>query len=146
MVVGGRQRKLRAFVSGGRLLSSAPPDARIATRRWAGRQIRAGAWLARQCAHPHRLRMVGGGIHEARLRAALNGTWRLLAPAFCPFRKTITSEAASSAGGLFYSEISVRCRLMALSGHSNRTRVCPLLDQSGQRSIFAGDRLSANDP
>jgi hypothetical protein len=32
------------------------------------------------------------------------------------------------------------------SGHSNRTRVCPLLDQSGQRWILARDGLSAFDP
>ena len=35
---------------------------------------------------------------------------------------------------------------MALSGHSKRTHVCPLLDQSGQRWILARDGLSANDP
>jgi hypothetical protein len=35
---------------------------------------------------------------------------------------------------------------LALSGQSNRTRVCPLLDQSGQRLILAGDGLSAYDP
>src|SRR5450759_5232302 len=35
---------------------------------------------------------------------------------------------------------------MAHSGQSNLTRVCPLLDQSGQRWILAGDGLSANDP
>src|SRR5450759_4660699 len=32
------------------------------------------------------------------------------------------------------------------SGQSNRTRVCPLLDQSGQRWILACDGLSAFDP
>src|SRR5450759_5147744 len=36
--------------------------------------------------------------------------------------------------------------LMALSGHSSRTSVCPLLDQSGQRWILARDGLSAYDP
>src|ERR1035437_10624622 len=35
--------------------------------------------------------------------------------------------------------------LMALSGQSNRLCVCPLLDQSGQRSILARDGLSAFD-
>jgi len=35
---------------------------------------------------------------------------------------------------------------VALSGHSSRTSVCPLLDQSGQRRILARDGLSANDP
>jgi len=34
----------------------------------------------------------------------------------------------------------------AKSGQSNRVRVCPLLDNSGQRSILARDGLSANDP
>jgi hypothetical protein len=38
------------------------------------------------------------------------------------------------------------CLLLALSGQSSRTRVCPLLDQSGQRWILAGDGLSAYDP
>src|SRR5450830_1775853 len=33
-----------------------------------------------------------------------------------------------------------------LSGQSNRLCVCPLLDQSGQRSILAYDGLSAFDP
>src|SRR5450756_1545708 len=32
------------------------------------------------------------------------------------------------------------------SGQFSRTRVCPLLDQSRQRSILAGDGLSAYDP
>jgi hypothetical protein len=36
--------------------------------------------------------------------------------------------------------------LMAQSGHSNRTRACPLLDQSGQRWLLAHDGLSAFDP
>jgi hypothetical protein len=36
--------------------------------------------------------------------------------------------------------------LLALSGQSNRTRVCPLLDNSGQRWILARDGLSADDP
>src|ERR1035437_9816044 len=31
---------------------------------------------------------------------------------------------------------AMRWSLMALSGHSNRARVCPLLDQSGQRLVF----------
>jgi hypothetical protein len=35
---------------------------------------------------------------------------------------------------------------MALSGQPNRTRVCPLLDQSGQLLILARDGLSAYDP
>jgi hypothetical protein len=35
---------------------------------------------------------------------------------------------------------------MALSGHSNRTAVCPLLDQSGQSLILARDGLSAFNP
>jgi putative tryptophan/tyrosine transport system substrate-binding protein len=35
---------------------------------------------------------------------------------------------------------------LALSGQTSRTRVCPLLDQSGQRWILAGDGLSAYDP
>jgi len=42
----------------------------------------------------------------------------------------------------------LRCMspLMALSGQPNRTRVCPLLDQSGQLLILARDGLSAYDP
>jgi hypothetical protein len=36
--------------------------------------------------------------------------------------------------------------LLALSGQSNRTRVCPLLDKSGQRLTLAYDGLSAFDP
>jgi hypothetical protein len=36
--------------------------------------------------------------------------------------------------------------LMALSGQSSCARVCPLLDQSGQRWILARDGLSAYDP
>jgi len=35
---------------------------------------------------------------------------------------------------------------MALSGQSSRTRVCPLLDQSGQTWILGRDGLSAFDP
>ena len=35
---------------------------------------------------------------------------------------------------------------MAFSGQYSCARVCPLLDKSGQRSILAGDGLSANDP
>jgi hypothetical protein len=34
---------------------------------------------------------------------------------------------------------------VALSGHSNRTRACPLLDQSGHWTILARDGLSALD-
>jgi len=36
--------------------------------------------------------------------------------------------------------------LLALNGQTNRARVCPLSDKSGQRSIFARDGLSAYDP
>jgi hypothetical protein len=36
--------------------------------------------------------------------------------------------------------------LLALSGQSSRTGVCPLLDQSGQRWILTRDGLSAFDP
>ena len=35
---------------------------------------------------------------------------------------------------------------LALNGQSNRTRVCPLLDQSRQRWILARNGLSAFDP
>jgi hypothetical protein len=35
---------------------------------------------------------------------------------------------------------------LALSGQFSRTRVCPLLDNSGQRWILARDGLSAFDP
>ena len=33
------------------------------------------------------------------------------------------------------------CLLLALSGQSNRTRVCPLLDNSGHSRILARDAL-----
>jgi len=36
--------------------------------------------------------------------------------------------------------------LVAQSGHRNRSRVCPLSDQSGQMAILAEDGLSAYDP
>ena len=42
--------------------------------------------------------------------------------------------------------IAQRFSALALSGHPNRTHVCPLLDQSGQRWILARDGLSAFDP
>jgi hypothetical protein len=47
-----------------------------------------------------------------------------------------------------YRKKLLRCMslLLALSGQSNRTRVCPLLDQSGQTWILARDGLSAFDP
>ena len=38
------------------------------------------------------------------------------------------------------------CLLLALNGQPNRTGVCPLLDQSGQKRILARDDLSAFDP
>jgi hypothetical protein len=41
---------------------------------------------------------------------------------------------------------AVRRSLLALSGQSNLTGVCPLSDQSRQRSILIGDGLSAYDP
>jgi hypothetical protein len=41
---------------------------------------------------------------------------------------------------------TIDVRQSALSGQSNRTRVCPLLDQSGQKWILACNGLSANDP
>ena len=36
--------------------------------------------------------------------------------------------------------------LLALSGHSSRTGVCPLLDQSRQNLILARNGMSAFDP
>jgi hypothetical protein len=36
--------------------------------------------------------------------------------------------------------------VLAHSGQSDRIRVCPLSDKSGQDWIFARDSLSANDP
>jgi hypothetical protein len=41
---------------------------------------------------------------------------------------------------------SVQCRLLALSGQFSRTRICLLLDKSGQRWILASNGLSAFDP
>ena len=43
---------------------------------------------------------------------------------------------AASVGGLFGFKPSARCLLLALSGHSSSTRVCPLLGQSGRRWSF----------
>src|SRR5450759_4677215 len=40
---------------------------------------------------------------------------------------------------------TLECPLVAQSGQSNRAHVCPLLDNSGQRWIFARDGLSAFD-
>jgi hypothetical protein len=40
----------------------------------------------------------------------------------------------------------LECPLLALSGHFDRIRLCPLLDQSRQKWILACDGLSANDP
>src|ERR1039458_9349436 len=42
----------------------------------------------------------------------------------------------------------LRCKMtqLALSGHSSCARVCPHLDQSGQKWILAQDGLSAYDP
>jgi hypothetical protein len=39
-----------------------------------------------------------------------------------------------------------KCRLLAQSGQSSCARVCPLLENSGQRWILARDGLSVNDP
>ena len=66
----------------------------------------------------------------------------LLGPLFLRFQ---ISEVAL-VGGLFHFKPSMQCRLLALSGHFNRSRVCPLLDKSGQSWILARDGLSANDP
>jgi hypothetical protein len=41
---------------------------------------------------------------------------------------------------------AVRWSRLAHSGQSSCARVCPLLDQSGQRWIFARNGLSAYDP
>jgi hypothetical protein len=43
----------------------------------------------------------------------------------------------------FYSAVQRRTRL-AHSGQFSRTRVCRLLDQSGQKSILAGNELSTH--
>jgi hypothetical protein len=40
----------------------------------------------------------------------------------------------------------MRCLILALSGHFSSSRVCPLSDNSGQRSILVRGALSANDP
>ena len=40
---------------------------------------------------------------------------------------------------------AVRWSRLALRGHSNRARVCRLLDHNGQQSILAGDGLAAFD-
>ena len=54
----------------------------------------------------------------------------------------VQSGATSSAQPI----CSGGCLLMTLSEQSSCARVCPLTDQSGQRSILAGAGLSANDP
>src|ERR1039458_5240602 len=64
----------------------------------------------------------------------------------CLMRIIQFSAGPASFGGLFYFKTHMRCRLLALSGQSDRTRVCPLLDKSGQSWIFARDGLSAYDP
>ena len=48
-------------------------------------------------------------------------------------------------GATSFVKCQARPRL-ALNGRSDRTRVCPLLDNSGQSRILARDGLSANDP
>jgi len=53
---------------------------------------------------------------------------------------------ATSVGGFFQFKPSEQCLLVALSGQSNRARVCPLSDQSGHDRFWLGTRLSANDP
>jgi len=53
---------------------------------------------------------------------------------------------AASVGGLFHFMVSVQSRLLALSGQTDRTHVCPLLDNSGQMWILPRDGLSAYDP
>jgi hypothetical protein len=42
--------------------------------------------------------------------------------------------------------VALRCPLLALSGQSNRARVCPLLDQQQTKSDFFHNSLSVNDP
>ena len=48
-------------------------------------------------------------------------------------------------GATSFVKCQARPRL-ALNGQSDRTRVCPLSDNSGQSRIFARGSLSANDP
>src|ERR1700688_1720274 len=45
-----------------------------------------------------------------------------------------------------HQNLTATSPLWSNSGHSSPSAECPLLDQSGQRSILAGDVLSANDP
>ena len=58
------------------------------------------------------------------------------------------AATALSLGHTAASRLSrVRCRLLAQSGHSrHRTRVCPLLSNSGQTRVLARNGLSAFDP
>jgi hypothetical protein len=44
---------------------------------------------------------------------------------------TAAASPAASVGGLFHFKPNGQCRLLALSGQSNRTRVCPLSDKGG---------------
>src|ERR1039457_7513048 len=61
------------------------------------------------------------GTHKPNLMAMLSFGPRL------PFSVTGgRTEKGSQLGGPFHFKPSVQCRLLALSGHSNCTRVCPL--------------------
>ena len=61
--------------------------------------------------------------------------------------KSMRGIQAASVGGLFrFIEPLSQCPLMALSGQSRRTRICPLSEHSGQMWILPREGLSANDP
>src|SRR5450759_3449748 len=58
----------------------------------------------------------------------------------------VQSGATSSAQPICSGGCLLMTLIMTLSEQSSCARVCPLTDQSGQRSILAGAGLSANDP
>ena len=50
-------------------------------------------------------------------------------------------KEAALVGGVFHFKPDARYRLLALCGPSNHNHVCPLLDHSGQSSIFGRRRF-----
>jgi hypothetical protein len=60
---------------------------------------------------------------------------RPLAPAFCLFRKTITSEAVSSVGGLFHFKPSVRCRYWHFAAFQTQAPNGRYWTNNGQRAV-----------
>ena len=72
--------------------------------------------------------------------------WPLSAVQLSPVARPCYRRSCPNGPRFDQREITRMMSLLALSGQTNRTRVCPLLDQSGQSWILAHDGLSANDP